>query len=144
VIREIGDPTAYEEIVFCGYGEPTIRFDAVKEISRWVKSKGGKTRLNTDGHGSVINKRNIVPEMVGLIDAVSISLNTTDPVQYGELMRIDGPFFFNAMVDFSKACVKLLPRVTMTIVDLHQVDRREAQRFVEEEIGAVLLTRPFF
>ena len=55
-----------------------------------MKEPGGRTRLNTDGHGNVINKRNIVPELVGLIDAVSISLNSTDPVQYGALMRLDG------------------------------------------------------
>jgi TatD DNase family protein len=144
VIKEIGDPTMYEEIVFCGYGEPTIRLDAIKEISRWVKSRGGKTRINTDGHGNVINKRNIVPELVGLIDSISISLNTTDPVQYGELMRLDGPLFFSAMMEFAMECVKLLPKVVMTVVDLKEIDKEKARRFVEEEIGATFVTRPFF
>jgi TatD DNase family protein len=102
VMQEIGDPTQYAEIVFCGYGEPTIRLDALKTIARWVKEKGGRTRLNTDGHGSIINKRNIVPELVGLVDAVSISLNSTDPVQYGALMRLDGARFFPAMVEFAR------------------------------------------
>ena len=87
MINEIGDPTKYDDIVVCGYGEPTIRIDAVNEVSKWVKQHGGKTRLNTDGHGNIINKRNIVPELVGLIDAVSISLNTADPEQYGELKQ---------------------------------------------------------
>lgn len=41
VIEAIGDPTRYDEIVFCGYGEPTIRLDVVKEVARWVKEKGG-------------------------------------------------------------------------------------------------------
>jgi TatD DNase family protein len=144
VIEAIGDPGNYEEIVFCGYGEPTIRLDALKEVASWVKSRGGKTRLNTDGHGSVINKRNIVPELAGLIDAVSISLNSTDPVQYGELMRIDGKKFFPAMVEFARESVRLLPRVVLTIVDLNDVDREKARRFVEEEIGATFFTRPFF
>ena len=144
VIGEIGDPTRYAEIVFCGYGEPTIRLEALKEIARWVKQKGGKTRLNTDGHGSVINKRNIVPELVGLLDAVSISLNTTDPVQYGELMRIDGPRFFQAMVEFAKESARLLPKVVMTIVDLDEVDGEKARAFVEKEIGALFSTRPYF
>jgi TatD DNase family protein len=144
VIREIGDPTKYDEIVFCGYGEPTIRLDAVKEISKWVKEHGGKTRLNTDGHGNVINKRNIVPELVGLLDAVSISLNTTDPKQYGELMQIDGERFFRAMVEFAKESVKVIPKVVMTIVDLNEVDEQKARRFVEEEIGATFSIRPYF
>ena len=144
VIAAIGDPGKYDEIVFCGYGEPTIRLDAIKEVASWVKAHGGRTRLNTDGHGSVINKRNIVPELAGLIDAVSISLNSTDPVQYGALMRIDGERFFPAMVEFAREAVRLLPKVTMTIVDLSDVDRERARRFVEEEIGATFYTRPFF
>ncbi|MFC2082344.1 TatD family nuclease-associated radical SAM protein, partial [Bacteroidota bacterium] len=56
-IMEIGDPTKFKEIVFCGYGEPTIRWEIVKEVAKYVKDKGGKTRLNTDGHGNIINKR---------------------------------------------------------------------------------------
>jgi TatD DNase family protein len=109
-----------------------------------VKELGGKTRLNTDGHGSVINKRNIVPELAGLIDAVSISLNATDPEKYGELMRIDGAKNFAAMVEFARECVRTLPRVVMTVVDLQGVDPDAARRFVEEEIGAVFQTRPLF
>ena len=144
VIDAIGDPVRYEEIVFCGYGEPTIRLDVLKEVAAWVKSRGGKTRLNTDGHGNVINKRNIVPELVGLIDAVSISLNSTDPVQYGELMRVDGKKFFPAMVEFAREAVRLLPRVVLTIVDMNDVDSEKARRFVEGEIGATFFSRPFF
>ncbi len=144
VIAEIGDPANYDEIVFCGYGEPTIRLDAIKEVSSWVKLHGGKTRINTDGHGNIINKRNIVPELVGLIDAVSISLNSTNPSQYGELMRIDGDKFFPAMIEFAKACVRLLPKVVMTVVDIESVDKEEARKLVEQEIGATFQIRPFF
>ncbi len=144
VIDEIQDPRKYEEIVFCGYGEPTIRLEELKDVARWVKAHGGKTRINTDGHGNVIHKRNIVPELVGLIDAVSISLNSTDPQQYGELMRIDGPRFFSAMIDFARESVRLLPKVVMTIVDLQEVDQARARRLVEEEIGAIFSTRPYF
>jgi len=52
-IKEIGDPLKYKEIVFCGYGEPTIRWETVKEIARYVKNNGGSTRLDTNGHGSL-------------------------------------------------------------------------------------------
>src|SRR5207249_4708406 len=130
--------------VFCGYGEPTIRLDALKEVSRWVKSRGGKTRLNTDGHGSVINKRNIVPELAGLIDSISISLNSTDPKQYGELMRIDGEKFFPEMVNFAREGVKMVPKVVMTILDLSEVDKEKPRRLVEDDIRATFYTRPYF
>jgi TatD DNase family protein len=143
VIAEIGDPKRYREIVFCGFGEPTIRLEAMKDIARWVKEHGGRTRLNTDGHGSIINKRNIVPELVGLIDAVSVSLNSPDPRRYGELMGLDGERFFPAMLDFTRECVKVLPAVSMTIVDLPDVDREKA-REIAEGLGARFVVRPLF
>ena len=85
-IKEIGDPVDYDEIVFCGYGEPTIRWDVVKKVAKYVKENGGKTRLNTNGHGSFINKRDITPEFKGVIDVVSISINTVDPRQYSKII----------------------------------------------------------
>jgi TatD DNase family protein len=143
-MEAIGDPKQYDEVVFCGYGEPTIRLDVIKEVSRWVNEHGGKVRLNTDGHGNVINRRNIVPELVGLIDSVSISLNSTDPKQYGELMRIDGERFHKAMVEFARECTRLLPEVVMTIVGMDSVDEEKAKTFVEKEIGAKYRIRPYF
>jgi TatD DNase family protein len=144
IIASIGDPREYHEIVFCGYGEPTIRLDAVKEVARWIKDKEGKVRLNTDGHGDVINKRNIIPELVGLVDSISISLNSIDPKQYGELMRIDGERFHRAMVNFAREAKKHIHDVTMTIVDIEGVDVERARRFVEEEVGVSFKLRPYF
>jgi TatD DNase family protein len=144
IIESIVDPSQYDEIVFCGYGEPTIRLDAVKEVARWLKERGATVRLNTDGHGDVINKRNIVPELVGLIDEISISMNSTDPEQYGKLMRIDGPRFHRAMIEFAREAKKHIPHVTMTVVDIDEVDVERARRFVEEEVGVRFKRRPFF
>jgi len=144
VQQAIGDPAAFDEIVFCGYGEPTIRLPELKEIAAWVKERGGRTRLNTDGHGSLIHKRDIIPELVGLLDAVSISLNSADPVQYGELMRVDPAVCFPAMLGFAREAVKLLPRVVMTIVDIPEVDAARARRLIEEDIGAIFHTRTYF
>jgi TatD DNase family protein len=144
VIDAIGIPKNHEEIVFCGYGEPTIRLDVIKEVARWVKEQGGKVRLNTDGHGSVINHRNIVPELVGLIDTVSISLNSIDPAQYGELMRLDGEKYHGAMVEFARECVKQLPEVVMTVVGMREIDIASAKDFVDKNIGAKFRVRPYF
>ena len=144
VLDAIGDPNNYEEIVFCGYGEPTIRLDIIKAVARWVKEKGGRVRLNTDGHGNVINHRDIVPELVGLIDSVSISLNSIDPSQYGELMRLDGEKYHKAMVDFARECVKRLPEVVLTVVGMQEIDIASAREFVQKSIGADFRVRPYF
>ena len=142
-IDEIGDPTKYDEIVFCGYGEPTIRWGVVKEIAKSVKEKGGSTRLNTNGHGSHINKRNITPECNGIIDEVSISLNTFNPKQYAELMGIESRMF-NEMINFANQAKDYVDKVTMTIVSIDKLDIERARKTVEEKIGAEFRVRPYF
>jgi TatD DNase family protein len=142
-VKEIGDPKDYKEIVFCGYGEPTIRWDVVKEISKYVKDNGGKTRLNTNGHGSIINKTDITPEMKGLIDIVSISLNTFDPKQYSELVGLETSYF-DEMIDFAKKAKPYVEKVVMTIVSIDEVDIERARKITEEEIGAEFRVREFF
>ena len=142
-IKEIGDPAEHEAIIFCGYGEPTIRWNVVKRISRYVKDKGGHTRLNTNGHGSHINKRNIAPEFKGLIDVVSISLNSFNAKQYAELMGIETGMF-NEMVSFAKNVKSYVEKVIMTIVSVDEVDIAKARKTVEEKIGAEFRARPYF
>jgi TatD DNase family protein len=142
-IKEIGDPKNYSEIVFCGFGEPTIRMDIIKEVAKYVKENGGRTRLNTDGHGNYINKRNILPELQGLIDSVSISLNSADPDQYAKLMQVDKSLFYE-MVNFTKEAKKYIPEVVVTIVDLKEVDKEKARKFAEEELGVKFRAREYF
>jgi TatD DNase family protein len=142
-IKEIGNPKDYYEIVFCGYGEPTIRWEVVKDISKYVKANGGKTRLNTNGHGNFINKKDITSEMKGLIDVVSISLNTFDPKQYSELVGLESSYF-EEMISFAKKSKPFVEKVVMTIVSMDEVDIERARRISEEEIGAEFRIREFF
>lgn len=141
-IKEIGDPKNYSEIVFCGYGEPTIRWEVVKQIAMYVKENNGKTRMNTDGHGNFINKRDITPELQGLIDTVSISLNSTDPEQYGKLMRLD-PSMHTEMLDFARKA-KNYSHVVLSIVGISEVDSEAAKKFVTEEVGVDFREREYF
>ena len=141
-IKEIGNPKDFDEIVFCGFGEPTIRWDVVKEVARYVKANGGKTRLDTDGHGNVINKRDITPELKGLVDVVSISLNSVDKEQYAKLMKVD-PQLYEEMINFAKKA-KQYCNVIMTVVDYNTVDVKSAKKFVEDEIGVTFRERPYF
>ncbi|MEK6553296.1 MAG: YchF/TatD family DNA exonuclease, partial [Bacteroidota bacterium] len=141
-IKEIGDPKKYKEIVFCGYGEPTIRWDVVKQVAMYVKEFGGNTRMNTDGHGNFINKRDITSELKGLIDTVSISLNSTDPVQYGKLMRVD-PSMHGEMLDFARKA-KNYTHIVLSIVGLSEVDSESAKIFVADEVGVDFREREYF
>ncbi len=144
LVAEIGDPTRYKEIVFCGYGEPTIRIDVVKEIAHYVKERGGRTRLDTDGHGNVINHRNILPELKGLIDAVSISLNSSDPEEYGRLMGTGNGKQWQSMISFAREARDFIPEVYLSAVGMDGVDIGKAKKFAEDEIGAKFRFRPLF
>jgi TatD DNase family protein len=142
-IKEIGDPKDYKQIIFCGYGEPVIRWDVVKDICIYVKANGGRTRLNTNGHGNIINKRDITPELKGLVDVVSISLNTIDSKQYSELVGLNTSYY-DEMIDFAKKSKKFVNKVVMTIVSIDEVDIERARKITEEEIGAEFRVREFF
>jgi TatD DNase family protein len=142
-IKEIGDPKNYNEIVFCGYGEPTIRWDVIKQIGRYVKDNGGNTRLNTNGHGNVINKRNIAEEMGGIIDIISVSLNAVNPVAYSELMKVDQNYF-NEMINFIKEAKKHIGRVVISMVDLDKSEEEKGRQFAEQELKVEFRVREFF
>jgi TatD DNase family protein len=142
-IKEIGDPKKYDEIVFCGYGEPTIRWEIVKEVAKYIKANGGRTRINTDGHGNIINKKDITPEMKDLIDIVSISFNSSNPKQYSELMRVSEDHF-KEMKKFAIKAKPFVKKVVMTVVSLDEIEIEKSRKVVEEEIGAEFRIRNYF
>ena len=141
-MNEIGDPKKYDEIVFCGYGEPTIRWNVVKEVAAFVKQKGGKTRINTNGHGSYINHQDITPEMENLIDVVSISLNTSDPEEYARLFQVDKSLFNEAM-NFIRNSKKYVSKVIVSIIDYNNVDHEKVKKMTEE-IGVEFRVREYY
>lgn len=116
-IRKV-DISSSREIVFCGYGEPTERFDDLKECARRIKEEFSKpVRLDTNGLGNLINGRDIVPEMEGLIDSVSISLNAPNEEEYLEVTKSRfGPGSYEAVLDFIKECRQRIKGVTVSVV----------------------------
>ncbi len=139
VWESIDDVKKYNEIVFCGYGEPTLRLDVVKEVAKKIKDAGGRVRLNTNGHGNVINKRNILPELEGLVDEVSVSLNAQDSESYDEICHPLPGFrkgIFDKIKEFIEEAKKVIPRVQATIVT-HQdgVDETRCEEIVNKEFG---------
>jgi len=142
-IKEIGNPSEYKEIVFCGYGEPTIRWNVVKEIAKYVKKNGGRTRLDTNGHGNNINHRDITPEMHGLIDTVSISINAGDAREYSKIMQVE-PRMYNEMIFFAKQAKLYVEKVIMSVVSFDEVEIEKARKVVEDKIGAEFRVREYF
>ena len=108
------------------------------------KQYGKPIRINTNGLGNLINGKNIAPLFEGLIDTVSISLNTPDAKRYLELARPRfGEGSFEAMLDFAKECVRCVPGVVMTTVSTTLTEEQEEQcRQICSRLGAVYRIRP--
>lgn len=142
VIDRIGDPSKYSEIVFCGYGEPMVRLDELITIARVLKEKGARIRINTNGQANLYHGKNIVPMLEGLVDVVSISLNAPTAEKYDELCRsIYGIEAFDAVLEFAGECVKIIPKVVFSVVDVLPSEDIEKCRRIAEETGVELRVR---
>ncbi|GAQ94940.1 TatD DNase family protein [Thermodesulfovibrio aggregans] len=127
LIEAIGDPKNYKEIVFCGYGEPFLRLDLIKEVAKWIKEHGGRVRINTNGQGNLIHDRKILPELAGLIDSISISLNAQDKETYNRICNPANPDAYEAVIEFIKDAKEFVPKVQVTVVDVREVDLKKCE-----------------
>lgn len=151
-IQEIIDDFAnfdidkYDEIVFCGFGEPTERIDVVAEVAAFVKEKYNKpTRINTNGLGNLVNGKDITPLLKDVIDTVSISLNTPNKERYYELTRSRfGIESFDAMLAFAKSAALYVPNVILSTVatTITEDEEKECQRICDK-LGVKYRIRPF-
>ena len=133
VLKAIGQAGRYKEIVFCGYGEPTERFEDLKKIAGEVKKQGAKVRMVTNGEGPLINGRAIGKELAGLVDRLSVSVNTADVDQYHKLCRSRyGQSAFSAIIEFIKDAKKYVEEIEITALDLPGVDVEKVRRLAEQ------------
>lgn len=140
-----------KEFVFCGYGEPFIRIEVLKEIAKYLKEQGYQVRVNTSGHANLIHKRNIVPELKNLVDSISVSLNAENPEQYAALHKpVFGIQTFDAILDFIRECKKIIPQVILTTIELPENFRPgmsginvEQCRAIARELGVEFRVRPY-
>ncbi len=144
IVAAIGDQRP-DEVVLCGFGEPTMRLDTVKGVAAEMKKRGLKVRLNTNGQGSLINRRDIVPELVGLIDTVSISLNAPDKESYNKLcLPSDKENAFPALLEFATRCRDLLTETVVSAVGpIEGIDLDAVKMLAEETLKVKFRLRPF-
>jgi len=146
LIAAIGDPAKYKQIVFCGYGEPTIRLDVIKEVSSALRIThcALPIRIDTNGHGNLFWGRNILPELKGLIDFISISLNAQNAEIYDKICHSQyGLKAYPAIIEFIKEAKKYIPTVEATVVDLPTIDKA-ACRKIAEDLGVSFRVRPYY
>jgi len=136
----------WEELVFCGFGEPTERLDVLLEVTRWVKQnyrRPLKIRLDTNGHGYILNRgRDVAAELkVTGVEKISVSLNAGNKETYMDICKPMFPQAYESVLDF--ICkVKLVLEVEVTAVRLPEVDLVKVQA-VADSLGVAFKVRDY-
>ena len=135
------------EVVFCRFGEPTIRLTELIELLRYVKKIRPHipTRLNTNGLGELFHGREIASDFAGILDTVSVSLNAATAEKYFKLTRAAyGLQSFDAMLTFAEHMKNFVPHVVLTVVDhVTPPEEIDACRAICDARGLTLRVRPY-
>ncbi|MDP6277924.1 MAG: YchF/TatD family DNA exonuclease, partial [Nitrospinota bacterium] len=138
ILEAAGDPDRYEEVVFSGYGEPTTRLEELKQVALELRGRGAKRiRLATNGLGNRVNGRSILPELLGLIDAISVSLQAESPEAYEKVCKtkeIENPY--PSVKEFVSEAKRLFGDVEVTAVDMPGIiDIEACEKVAREELN---------
>lgn len=134
----------YDEVVFCGYGEPTLRLDLIFKLTKIIKErKAKKIRLNTDGLVNLRENKNVVPQLSQFIDSISISLNACDKETYNRICKPSIPNAFDSLIEFIKEAKKQIKEVTVSAVALPELDIKKIKDFAENELKVNFRERPY-
>lgn len=138
-LKEVEDKIHYG-VTFCGYGEPTIKIEILKEVAKYIKENypNTKIRVNTNGHANAIHKRNVIPELKGLVDEFSISLNGENETLYNELSQPKIKNAYEEMKSFAKEAVEAGIKTTLSVVTGYKdykINVTECEN-IAKEIGA--------
>ncbi len=143
IMTAIGKPDGIDEVVFCGYGEPLIRLELVKQVAAELKRLGYAIRINTDGQANLVHGRNILPELKGLVDSISVSLNAPDAASYDLLCNTPfGKSGFEGVCDFIREAKESIPQVVASAVTVPGTDI-DACRRLAESLGAEFRVREY-
>ena len=136
--------TGYDELVYCGYGEPTCALDKLIDTAKYAKEKYGvKIRLNTNGLANLYHKTNIIPKLAGIVDTVSVSLNAPDKETYMDVTRPAFEDAFEGLQKFICDSKKIIPSVKVTVVDVLSSEDIEKSRLLAEKLGADFRVRKY-
>lgn len=145
VIEQLKKFNLSSEVIFCGYGEPMLKFEVLRQVAKYIKETYPKIkiRVNTNGHANFIYKKNVVPELVCLVDEFSVSLNASNSEEYDELSQ---PKFENAYEEvkkFIKCSADAGIETVASIVDGYKGRRLDVEkcREIAESLGAKLRVR---
>ena len=134
--KALTDLGPYREVVFCGFGEPSLRLPTLLELAEFVQRKGKPVRLDTDGLANRVYRRDVTPQFAGRLDSVSVSLNAQDRETYNRLCKPPWPDAFDYVCDFIRKAKEYVPEVLVTAVDgVDGVDIEACRSLAENNLG---------
>lgn len=143
--EEIYAKTPSIEVIFCGYGEPMMKLDVLKQTAQYIKEKYQKTRIrvNTNGHANFVYKRNVVPECKGLVDEFSVSLNGATKEEYNELSQPKFDEAYEEVKKFIKSCADENISVVASVVEGYKGRHLDldACKKIAQDLGAKFRVR---
>jgi TatD family-associated radical SAM protein len=140
------DLAEFSEVVYCGYGEPFSSYEVMLDVARWLKKQTGcpPVRINTNGLGDLIVGRHTAPELQGLVDSLSISLNAPTSEDYVQLCNpVFGLDALPAIIAFTREAKAYVPEVVLTVVDILSPQQLEACHRIAADIGVPLRIRNY-
>jgi TatD DNase family protein len=124
----------WDEIVFCGFGEPLERLDCIIKVTEWIKKYSGKiVRIDTNGQGFLLNKKRAVVEELkeAGVDKISVSLNAQDRPTYIQVCRPNFEDAYDSILEFIKKSSKEFD-LEITAVTVPEVDLLKMQEMAKE------------
>ena len=139
------DLSSYQEVVFCGFGEPTERMELLQQVAAYLKAHGVSCiRLNTNGLADLIYGKPMAHALQGYVDVVSVSLNAGTAAEYEAVTRPKfGAAAFPAMQQFAVACKQYVPNVMFSVVDVLPESELEAAKELAAKLDIPLRIRKF-
>jgi len=134
-------------IVFCGYGEPTLELEKLKEFATYLKTNYPqiKIRVNTNGHANFVHRRDITVELKNLVDEFSVSLNASDAVGYDYISNPNIPNAFEEVKKFIQSATNSgIKTVASVVTGFEDFDPNINNcKNIVSELGAELKIREF-
>ncbi len=138
------DIARYDEYVFCGFGEPTIKLPVLLEVARALKARGATVRINTNGQANMIHGRDVTGELAECVDKINVSLNEATAEDYVKLCRpAFGEAAFAGLQDFAKKCAERGIDTWFSVVDVIGPEKIERCRAIAGKCGVTLRVRPY-
>ncbi|UCE15328.1 MAG: radical SAM protein [Candidatus Bathyarchaeota archaeon] len=123
-LQKILNRKNWNEIVFCGFGEPLERLNCILEATPWIRKHfANAIRIDTNGQGYLLNPgREVIKELTEAgVDKISVSLNAHNEETYIHVCKPNFKNTFENVLKFIEDAGKEF-NTEVTTVTIPEVD----------------------